>query len=74
MEYLNKLKQRQWESSCRLHQRMGCFFSEQRGDLVAALGWMAITAVLLVAISAILSGKMTGLVNSIFVKLEALLV
>jgi hypothetical protein len=50
------------------------FWRQEQGDLVGALGWMAITAVMLVAISAVLSGKMTSLVNSIFTKLEGLLV
>lgn len=47
---------------------------EERGDLVSALGWMAITAVILVAISTVLSGGMTNLVESIFLKLEGLLI
>ena len=47
---------------------------DQRGDLVGSLGWMAITALLLVAVSTVLNGKMTGLAESIFEKLESLLI
>jgi len=50
------------------------WLQEERGDIVGALGWMAITAVMLVAISAVLNGKMTNLVNSVFSKLEGLLI
>lgn len=50
------------------------FWEDQRGDLVGSLGWMAITALLLVAVSTVLNGKMTGLAESIFAKLETLLV
>ena len=66
-----------------LRLRKGCSFlkrhslilkRDEKADLVSALGWMAITAVILVAISTVLSGGMTSLVESIFVKLEGLLI
>ena len=46
------------------------FWEDQRGDMVSALGWMAIMALLLVMIKGIVDGKLVGYVNSIFAHLD----
>jgi hypothetical protein len=53
-----------------LWRRWESFRREQRGDMVSALGWMAIMALLLVTIKGIVDGKLTGYVNSIFSYLD----
>ncbi|HCP14694.1 MAG TPA: hypothetical protein DIT32_02775 [Peptococcaceae bacterium] len=67
-----RLYEMKLEGACRTIIRN--FWRDQRGDLVGSLGWMAITALLLVAVSTVLNGKMTGLAESIFAKLESLLI
>ncbi len=68
------LKQSGLRAARRMKDGFSVFWGDQRGDLVGSLGWMAITALLLVAVSTVLNGKMTGLAERIFEKLESLLV
>lgn len=53
-----------------LQNKAAGFLREEKGDLVSALGWMAIMALLLVLIKGIVDGKLTGYVNNIFSHLD----
>ncbi|MCL1848429.1 MAG: hypothetical protein FWF83_01985 [Clostridiales bacterium] len=46
------------------------FLSEEKGDLVSSLGWMAVMALALVLIKGIMDGKLVGYVNTIFTHLD----
>ncbi len=53
-----------------LRYKTAGFLREEKGDLVSALGWMAIMALLLVLIKGIVDGKLTSYVNNIFSHLD----
>lgn len=52
---------------------VGRLIKEERGDLVATLGWMAVTVVILVLIHGLLTGWLPGFVNQIFSGMESLI-
>jgi len=50
----------------RLREKVAWFYREEKGDLVASLGWMAIMALVLVVIKGIVDGRLTTYANTIF--------
>jgi hypothetical protein len=46
---------------------------DERGDLVATLGWMAVTVVVLVLVHGLITGWLPGFVSQIFSSLDSLL-
>jgi hypothetical protein len=51
-------------------ERADGFLREEKGDLIASLGWMAIMALVLVLIKGLVDGKVVGYVNNIFAQLD----
>ncbi|MFY9174253.1 MAG: hypothetical protein WAO24_02750 [Peptococcia bacterium] len=49
------------------------FIQDERGEIMGSLGWMAIIAVVLVAIHGLLTGWLPTFINDIFAKMETLL-
>lgn len=58
----NQVKQLSWR-----------FIQDERGEIMGSIGWMAIIAVVLVAIHGLLTGWLPTFVNSIFTRMETLL-
>ncbi|MDR1205723.1 MAG: hypothetical protein LBL26_09635 [Peptococcaceae bacterium] len=46
---------------------------DERGDLVATLGWMAVTVVILVLVHGLITGWLPGFVNQIFSSMDSLI-
>jgi hypothetical protein len=46
---------------------------DERGDLVATLGWMAVTVVILVLVHGLITGWLPGFVGQIFSSMDSLL-
>jgi hypothetical protein len=46
---------------------------DERGDLVATLGWMAVTVVILVLVHGLITGWLPGFVSQIFSSMDSLL-
>jgi len=53
-----------------MRERMLDLVREEKGDLVSSLGWMAILALVLVAIKGLVDGKLIGYVNAVFGHLD----
>jgi len=53
-----------------MREKAAGFLREDRGDLVSSLGWMAILALVLVAIKGLVDGKLIGYVNAVFSHLD----
>gem|GEM_PF-1639468 len=50
--------------------RGAAFVTEERGDLVSSLGWMAVMALALVLIKGVMDGRLVGYVNTVFAHLD----
>ena len=48
------------------------FAGDERGDLVSSLGWMAIMALVLIAVKGVIDGKLVSYVNNVFIHLDRL--
>lgn len=54
-------------------QRGQRFVEDERGEIMGSIGWMAIVAVVLVAIHGLLTGWLPTFVQSIFTRMQSLL-
>ncbi|MCR4443457.1 MAG: hypothetical protein QHH10_14250 [Peptococcaceae bacterium] len=55
-----------------LTEPAGNFFSNERGEMVGTIGWMAVTATILVLVHGLVTGWLPGFINRIFSRLDTL--
>lgn len=49
------------------------FVQDERGEIMGSIGWMAIIAVILVAIHGAITGWLPTFINSVFTRMDTLL-